>query len=109
MIRIPRRIPGAASLAASCSSFLFLTVAANGGDAPSTFRGAPSEVIELRREGFGAASKGGEGGKVIWVTNLHSKGPGSFREAYQAEGARTIRFKVGGTIMCSRPSLGAMR
>jgi len=80
------------------SRLLFLTVPATEGDATLTFKGVPSEVIELTREGFGAASKGGEGGKVIWVTNLNSEGQGSFHEAYKAKGPRIIRFKVGGTI-----------
>jgi len=49
-------------------------------------------------EGFGATSKGGEGGRVIVVTSLADSGPGSLREALAAEGPRIIRFAVEGTI-----------
>jgi len=49
-------------------------------------------------EGFGGNVRGGTGGKVIWVTNLNSHGPGSLREAIDTPGPRVIRFKVAGTI-----------
>jgi hypothetical protein len=49
-------------------------------------------------EGYGAASKGGRGGRVVYVTNLNDSGPGSFREALTQTGARTVEFRVGGTI-----------
>jgi len=52
----------------------------------------------LAAEGFGADSLGGEGGEVIWVTNLDDSGPGSFREAVAAEGPRIVKFRVGGII-----------
>jgi pectate lyase len=50
-------------------------------------------------EGGGSVSIGGRGGKVIEVTNLNNSGPGSFRQACNTFGARTIIFKVGGTIV----------
>jgi hypothetical protein len=49
-------------------------------------------------EGFGKYTIGGRGGKVIEVTNLNDRGPGSFRSACEAEGPRTIVFRLSGTI-----------
>ncbi len=49
-------------------------------------------------EGFGAYSKGGRGGRVYHVTTLDDAGPGSLREAVDAEGPRIVVFDVSGTI-----------
>jgi pectate lyase len=49
-------------------------------------------------EGFGAVSVGGRGGKVIEVTSLQDSGPGTYRAACEAEGPRTVIFKVAGII-----------
>lgn len=49
-------------------------------------------------EGFGAGSLGGRGGRVIKVTNLDARGPGSLQAACSAAGARTIVFDVSGVI-----------
>ena len=43
-------------------------------------------------------TKGGKGGRIIKVTNLNSAGPGSLREAIDAEGPRIVVFEVGGVI-----------
>lgn len=61
----------------------------NAAEAPIAFPGA---------EGFGKYTSGGRGGKVIIVSNLNDKGPGSFREAVESKGKRMVVFAVSGTI-----------
>ena len=48
--------------------------------------------------GGGMYSFGGRGGKVLVVTSLADRGPGTFREACEAGGPRTIIFNVAGII-----------
>ncbi len=75
----------------------FTVVAQAGDDDLPAFPGA---------EGYGAFTKGGRGGKVLYVTTLEdydpAKGdapiPGSFRQAIDAKGPRNILFRVSGTI-----------
>ena len=54
-------------------------------------------------QGFGARSRGGQGGRPITVANLNDAGPGSLREALTAEGPRVVHFGVGGTIRLQSP------
>jgi pectate lyase len=49
-------------------------------------------------EGAGMYSVGGRGEVVYEVTNLDDNGPGSLRAACEADGPRTVVFRVSGTI-----------
>jgi hypothetical protein len=54
-------------------------------------------------EGFGATTPGGRGGRVLLVTTLDDAGPGSLRAACEAEGPRTVVFRVAGLITLNKP------
>ena len=69
----------------------------------------PSDLLKAEipafpgAEGGGAYTPGGRGGKVLVVTNLNDRGPGSFREACETGGARIIVFNVSGVIHLKSP------
>ncbi|MEM9189416.1 MAG: hypothetical protein AAGF12_09590 [Myxococcota bacterium] len=58
----------------------------------------PPARIESFLGGFGTDTRGGLDGRVIKVTTLADAGPGSLREAIDADGPRVIVFEVGGAI-----------
>jgi pectate lyase len=69
------------------------------GSACSGSRAAPERVPAFPgAEGFGAATAGGRGGKVIHVTNPDPSGPGSLQEAVSTPGPRVVVFDVSGVI-----------
>lgn len=55
--------------------------------------------------GFGVETPGGRGGKLLRVTNLDARGPGSLREALEARGPRIVVFEVGGVIDLGKTNL----
>lgn len=48
--------------------------------------------------GWAVGTLGGQGGRILRVTNLNENGPGSLRAAVEANGPRLIVFEVGGVI-----------
>lgn len=55
--------------------------------------------------GWASQTPGGRGGRIIRVTTLESEGPGSLREAIEADDPRIVVFEVGGVIDLGRKTL----
>lgn len=59
---------------------------------------AAPTLAKTPAEGFGAAARGGEGGRVIRVTSLADDGAGSLREELAQSGQMIIEFAVEGAV-----------
>ena len=96
-----------ARLAALAAAFLLPVTAPSAGLAQSP-ASAPAEAALPAFPGalgWAARTPGGRGGRIIRVTNLNGEGPGSLREAIEADGPRIVVFEVGGVIDLNRRTL----
>ena len=96
-----------ARLAALAAAFLLPVTAPSAGLAQSP-TSTPAEAALPAFPGalgWAARTPGGRGGRIIRVTNLNGEGPGSLREAIEADGPRIVVFEVGGVIDLNRRTL----
>jgi len=54
-----------------------------------------SEPVFPGAVGFGTDARAGRGGRIIRVTNVNARGPGSLRAAVETKGSRIVVFEVG--------------
>ncbi|HWJ04429.1 MAG TPA: hypothetical protein VNS57_01410 [Steroidobacteraceae bacterium] len=76
--------------------------------APSVTAAAPAATTTLAfpgAQGWAATTPGGRGGKILKVTTLEPRGPGSLLEALEAKGPRIVVFEVGGVIDLNRETV----
>jgi len=76
----------------ACAALLVASAALAAQPAPAPRTAFPGAM------GWAAHTPGGRGGKILRVTTLAGKGPGSLREAVEAKGPRIVVFEVGGVI-----------
>lgn len=86
-------------LAAIVSACLLCQLTLAAAEGPARKPSAPAlERAAIDVKGWASETKGGAGGAIIRVTNLHPSGEGSFAAAAATEGPRIIVFEVGGVI-----------
>jgi pectate lyase len=81
----------------------FLCLALLAGPSAFALQDPPKTPAFPGAEGAGALARGGRGGRVIIVTHLGDSGPGSLREAVEAEGPRIVLFRVAGLVELKSP------
>ncbi len=72
-----------------------------------SYSGTPQQLAPTQSfsdaDGLGAYTQGGNGGRILHVSNLDDQGQGSLRWAVEQQGVRTVVFDVEGTIQLHTP------
>lgn len=87
-------LAGALATGSLGSGALATGALATGAAAAQAFPGA---------DGYGAVADGWTGGKLIAVTSLADRGPGSLRACVEAKGPRVCIFRTSGTVELNTP------